>query len=51
VHVQSSDRVVAGASNTIPLLATRITIEPVGVELPLSPIGRGVKVHESLSCS
>jgi len=48
-NVQSSDCVVR-ATNTIPLLAARIAIEPVGVVSPLGAIGGRVKVHESLSC-
>ena len=48
-HVQLSDGGVY-AYNTIPVLAARIAIEPVGVAGPLGAIGGGVKVHESLSC-
>jgi len=48
-NVQFSDCVVR-ATNTIPLLAARIAIEPVGVAVPLGAIGGRVKVHESLSC-
>ena len=48
-NVQASDS-GARAVNTIPLLAARIAIEPVGVVSPLRAIGGRVKVHESLSC-
>ena len=48
-NVQASDLVVR-AVNTIPLLAARIAIEPVGVAVPLGAIGGLEKVHESLSC-
>jgi len=49
-YVQPSDRVGVRARNTIPLLVTRIAIEPVGVASPVGTIGGSVQVHESLSC-
>ena len=49
VYIHCIDRATR-ATNTIPLLAARIAVEPVGVVEPLGAIGGGVKVHESLSC-
>ena len=49
VYIHCIDRATR-ATNTIPLLAARIAVEPVGVAEPLGAIGGGVKVHESLSC-